>query len=177
MPSSVLNGNPVLLSDESGAIVPLWAQCFASHGGKGYPCSFQQALSAALLDKDVDSRLDGEKRIIYNQIEDKDDIAYLQCTDGICDAGNDVDLADTRLGEFYAGEVCFFRDSSVPGTCDANSGDDAGEECNGDCDCGPSCSKADGDCIRVRVEEPCDDYLLYCCTDQPQFNEGTLGTD
>jgi len=172
MPSSVLNGSPVLLSDESGAIIPLVNQCFASQEGTGYPCSFQQALGAAFLDKDVDPRLDGEQRIIFNQIEE-DDIAYIKCTDGICDDGLLLNLRSSNLGEFYPGEGC------PGGFCDANSGDDEGKPCNSDCDCGATCSRATGDCV-FEIEEDireifCDDYLLYCCSDQPQFIEGNIG--
>lgn len=170
MPSSVLNGSPVLLSDESGAIIPLVSQCFASHGGRGYPCSTLQALSAALLDKDVDSRLDGEKRIIYNQLEE-DDIAYFECNDGICDNGSFLNLSPSNLGEFYSGEGCLGR------FCSTNSGDDAGKPCTSNCNCGSTCGSSTGTCsVEEFREEFCDDdYLLYCCSDQPQFNEGILG--
>jgi len=170
MPSSVLNGSPVLLSEESGAIVPLVSQCFASHGGKGYPCSTLQSVAAAFLDKDADSRLDGEQRLVINQIDEPDEIAFLECNDGICKNGINRDFSDSNLGEFYPGEGC------SGGFCDANSGDDASKVCDSDCDCGDTCDSSTGDCIfeEDNRELFCDDFLLYCCTDQPQFNEAVV---
>lgn len=171
MPSGDLNGSPILLS---GAIVPLLAQCFLSHDGRGYPCSFQQTVAAAFLDKDVDSRLDGVQRILFNQIEDPDDVGYVRCADGICNNGFGIDLDSTRLGQFYPDENC--QDDSESGVCDANSGDDVGKVCEEDCDCGDCDNSDDGNGKCVFPSKACDvtSYLSFCCTDQPQFNEGLI---